>query len=212
MSKTKRRIPAGTAKGQATAGRRVRGAARTRAARRARLRTGLVVAAALATVGAVLGVAVRSSAVRVAGTSTSVTSWRLPTLNGNGRIALASYRGKPVVVNFFASWCSACAYELPGFSTVSTELKGKVTFIGVDSLETGDKNYMPRTYHLTWWPLARDVGGANDSGLHDALGGGNSMPLTAFYSPSGKLLYVDRSAESQSELVARIAQLYGIQA
>jgi thiol-disulfide isomerase/thioredoxin len=114
------------------------------------------------------------------------------------------------VVNFFASWCTACDFELPGFAEVSAKLKGEVAFVGVDSLETGDPNYMPVRHHITWWPLARDVGGANGSGLHDALGGGSSMPVTVFYDADGRLLCVERSALPEDALKQELARLYGI--
>lgn len=55
------------------------------------------------------------------------------------------------------------------------------------------------------------MGGAHGSGLHDALGGGNSMPLTAFYDANGKLLAVERSAlVGQSALHNKIKQLYAV--
>ena len=120
------------------------------------------------------------------------------------------FRGKPTVVNFFASWCTACDDELPGFARLSTALRGKVNFVGVDSLETGDRLFMPRRHHITWWPLARDVGGAQGSGLHDALGGGSAMPLTAFYDAQGRLVEVNRAALPEDALRAKLRALYDL--
>jgi thiol-disulfide isomerase/thioredoxin len=142
------------------------------------------------------------------GTSTSPTAFVLPKLDGSGQIRLSDFRGKPLVVNFFASWCSACNFELPGFAQASLDLAGQVTFVGVDSLETGDPTSMTERHHITWWPLARDVGGAHDSGLHDALGGGSSMPITAFYDADGHVLKVQIGAQAEDELRATITQLY----
>jgi cytochrome c biogenesis protein CcmG/thiol:disulfide interchange protein DsbE len=147
-----------------------------------------------------------------AGAVTNPAAFSLPTLNGNGWVRLARYRGKPVAVNFFASWCTACQAELPGFKQEADALKGKVTFIGVDSLETGDKNFLPNLFHLagSFAALARDVG-PDGNGLHAALGGGNTMPLTAFYGADGKLLDVERGAlVPAGALQAKIAQLFGI--
>lgn len=181
---------------------------RRRPARRAGLRTAAVVAVCLAVLAGIGFAAFRPSGSQ-AGTTTP-QAFDLPRLDGDGRVALAAFSGTPVVVNFFASWCSACDAELPGFAKVSDELRGKVTFVGVNSLETGDRTLMPRRHGITWWPLARDIGGSNGSGLHDALGGGNSMPLTAFYTPDGRLLGVDRGALPEQALRQRISQLYGI--
>ena len=69
------------------------------------------------------------------GSSTNPVRFDLPALDRKGRVTLTEFRGKPVVVNFFASWCTACVFELPGFAKVSEELKGDVTFVGVNALE-----------------------------------------------------------------------------
>jgi len=141
---------------------------------------------------------------------TTPTAFDLPALTNSGRVRLADFRGRPVVVNFYASWCSACDFELPGFARVSRQLEGKVTFVGVNALETGDPLSMPKRHGIEWWPLASDIGGANHSGLHDALGGGTGMPVTAFYDADGKVLAVERQALPESSLRAELQRLYGL--
>lgn len=145
------------------------------------------------------------------GTSTQPSSWELPKLSGAGTVKLADLRGHPVVLDFFASWCTACRGELPGMAALSRVLRGRVTFAGIDSQETGDGLAMAHQYGVDAWPLARDVGGAQASGLHDALGA-RGMPLTAFYDSSGKLVTVVLGAISEDDLRARVHSLYGISA
>jgi thiol-disulfide isomerase/thioredoxin len=43
-----------------------------------------------------------------------------------------SLKGKPIVLNFWASWCPPCIKELPVFDEVSQELEGEVIFVMVD--------------------------------------------------------------------------------
>ena len=141
--------------------------------------------------------------------STNPTNFVLPGISGPGDVRLASFRGRPTVVTFFASWCTACQGELPGFAAVSRALVGKVTFVGVNSFETGDGMAMARQYGIAWWPLARDVDGAEASGLHDALGG-IGMPVTAFYSSRGKLLGVAPGALGEAALTMKLHQYFGV--
>jgi len=133
----------------------------------------------------------------------------LPAVEGDARVRLADFKGNPVVVNFFASWCTACDFELPGFARVSDELRGQVSFVGVAALETGDPMTMPERHGITWWPLARDIGSRGND-LHAALGG-RGMPITAYYDDTGNLLDVDTGAIDEATLRERITSLYQIE-
>ncbi len=175
---------------------------------RRQLRVGGVIALGVAVVVAVALLAVTGGGGGGPGV-TKPASFDLPALTGSSRVRLADFHGRPVVVNFFASWCSSCEFELPAFAKVSGELKDKVTFVGVNSLETGDPLYLPKRHGIEWWPLASDIGGANHSGLHDALGGGTGMPVTAFYDGDGKLLAVEKAALPESSLRDELHRLYG---
>ena len=179
-----------------------------KAQRRRRLTVWAVSLTGVAVVALVSVLAVSSSSSDDPG-STEPEAFDLPALEGEDRIRLADFTGQPVVVNFFASWCTACDAELPGFAAISRELEGEVTFVGVNALETGDPLFMPERHDITWWPLARDTGGRQGSGLHQALGG-RGMPITAFYDDEGTLLHVDGGALPEPALVDRIQQLYGL--
>jgi cytochrome c biogenesis protein CcmG/thiol:disulfide interchange protein DsbE len=49
---------------------------------------------------------------------------------------LSDFRGKAVVVNFYASWCGPCRQELPDFEAVSRDLAAEVAFIAVNVQES----------------------------------------------------------------------------
>lgn len=53
--------------------------------------------------------------------------------NQDGQIVkLSDYFGSPIVVNFWATWCSPCKSELPAFEELSKEYDGKVKFMMVN--------------------------------------------------------------------------------
>ena len=63
-------------------------------------------------------------------------AFSIPRLGGGPPVTLAAFRGKPVVVNFFASWCTDCRAELKAFGTVSSQVSSKVSFVGVDTADS----------------------------------------------------------------------------
>lgn len=141
-------------------------------------------------------------------TSFEPTSWSLPRLNGPGQVTLAQFGGRPLVLDFFASWCTSCNEELPVFASTASALQGRVAFAGVDSEETGDGLAFARQTGVGGWVLARDVGGRELSGLRDALEATPGMPVTAFYGADGALLHVQLGALTVDQLRSQLSSLY----
>lgn len=54
----------------------------------------------------------------------------LPDLAGR-TVDLASFRGKPVLVDFWATWCDTCVEEMPAIEALSRRSGGKFNVIGV---------------------------------------------------------------------------------
>jgi cytochrome c biogenesis protein CcmG/thiol:disulfide interchange protein DsbE len=69
---------------------------------------------------------------------TTAPAFSLPALGGGDAVSLASFRGTPVIVNFFASWCPNCRGELEAMATTARRSAGHVAVIGVDSNESSD--------------------------------------------------------------------------
>jgi cytochrome c biogenesis protein CcmG/thiol:disulfide interchange protein DsbE len=137
----------------------------------------------------------------------------LPALEGTGRVRLGDFKGTPVVVNFFASWCEPCKKELPEFTAAARQLAGKVAFVGVNSKEITFPAgiALARSMGLAeaGIALARDVGPGNTA-LHDRYEVRNAMPITAFYDKDGNLKYVVPGQLTKEKLSERLREFYGV--
>ena len=119
----------------------------------------------------------------------------------------ADFEGTPTVVNFFASWCTACDEELPDFRVTANALEGEVDFIFVNSNETGDWSPMAERNEIFGFPLAKDIQGISRNGLYRDLGGTGGMPITAFYDANGNLVQTALTAFNSDTLNAQLASL-----
>ncbi len=50
-------------------------------------------------------------------------------------VSLKAFKGKPILLNFWASWCGACRYEMPYFQTIFTE-KTEVILLTINIKES----------------------------------------------------------------------------
>jgi cytochrome c biogenesis protein CcmG, thiol:disulfide interchange protein DsbE len=88
-------------------------------------------------------------------------SLTLPHLAGPGESSLDDYRGRVVVLNFWASWCAPCRDEAPLLQRWHRRIAPRGgTVLGVDALDaTDDAREFVRRFGITY-PNVRDVSGA----------------------------------------------------
>jgi cytochrome c biogenesis protein CcmG, thiol:disulfide interchange protein DsbE len=101
------------------------------------------------------------------------------------RARLASLRGKPVVVNQWASWCGPCRFEFPFFQRLAKRYAGRVAFLGVDSQDSrSDAEAFLKKFPVPY-PHFYD----EDASVARVFRGGRAWPTTAFYGADGTLAY-----------------------
>ena len=138
-------------------------------------------------VGAVVAAVLLTSG----GTSTSATragrdapDFNLPNLqDGKGSINLASYKGTPVLVNFWATWCTPCVQEMPLLEAAHKKWGSKVQFIGIDRQDyKPDAVTFAAKAHVSY-PLASDPNATLD-GAYRLRG----MPTSVFIDRNGHIV------------------------
>jgi thiol-disulfide isomerase/thioredoxin len=142
----------------------------------------------------------------LAGSNFTETAWDLPELNGEGRVAIADFRGKPTVAAFFAEWCEVCAREIPLLAAFSDEVGDQINFVGVDMMDRGGG----LDEAVAWgaasrWPLARDVGNGNGSTLASGTFGARGSPLNVLYDPEGNIVLVRNGGITPDEILQAFA-------
>jgi cytochrome oxidase Cu insertion factor (SCO1/SenC/PrrC family)/thiol-disulfide isomerase/thioredoxin len=110
-----------------------------------------------------------------------------PLLAGVDAAALrARLKGRPAVVNAWASWCDPCRGEFPILAAVAAAYRGRVAFAGLD---VSDKPGAARGFlktHPLGYPSYSDDGG----GLARSLAPLQGLPTTYFLDARGRLTYV----------------------
>ena len=121
-----------------------------------------------------------------------------------GEATFAQYRGKPVVVNVWASWCAPCLQEMPAIEEVHGELGDQITFVGINSRDDrGEaKSVAARTgvtYDLLFDPKAGFVA---DTGVL-------AFPTTLFVDAEGRIVSSKAGPIDADGLRSRLAEAFG---
>lgn len=164
---------------------------------------------ALALVAAACSSGTSHDAVDAPATSAPISGDPVPTREFqtfSGEAAtLADYTGKPVVLNFWASWCPSCVAEMSAaFRPVAADLGSEITFIGMNIQD--DRALATELLESTGveWVSAEDA----DGELYIDLGG-IAMPFTVYISADGQVVEKHNGPLTEGQLRDQIASTFG---
>ena len=148
-----------------------------------------------AAVAAAMSVAVSLALWTIAADAEALETWtegpppslRLKTLEGN-ELTLASFRGRTVIVNFWATWCGPCLAEMPSLQRLRDRLAPEGVEVIAVNLKESTVQIAPFVERLgITFPVVRDVTGTVSSAWHV-----NVFPTSFVIGPDQRIAMVVR--------------------
>jgi len=101
--------------------------------------------------------------------------------SGPARVRLAGLRGRPLVLNMWATWCAYCRAEMPLLAAASRRAGGRVTFLGLDA---EDDTASGRDFAAAAGVPYNSV--VDGDGVTKGALRWSGLPVTVFYTPGGR--------------------------
>ncbi|MDD1649689.1 MAG: TlpA family protein disulfide reductase [Methylococcaceae bacterium] len=120
--------------------------------------------------------------------------------------ALAEWRGKVVVLNFWATWCPPCREEMPAFVALQQELGYKgLQFVGVAIDDPGEvRSYLAK--HPVNYPIL--VGDAGVPAWADSLGNQlSALPFSVVFDRDGRKVHAQTGLFRRAEVLDKVGPL-----
>ena len=126
--------------------------------------------------------------------------------DGEGNpVALFSYMGKPMVLNFWASWCGPCQMEMPHFEKAYQDMGEEIQFLmvnmtgGRESLKSA-KNFLEKTGYTFPVLFDLDLDAAYTYGAY-------TLPMTVFVDADGNVQDLAIGAIDEATLLSKIDKI-----
>jgi cytochrome c biogenesis protein CcmG/thiol:disulfide interchange protein DsbE len=110
-------------------------------------------------------------------------------------VDLAALRGKPALVDFFASWCGPCAEEAPTLRRLAAAVAGEANVVAVDWDDAGGPARAFVRRHGWTFPVLADTSGA--AGESYGLVG---LPTSFVLDPHGRIVATFQGPQSEARL------------
>lgn len=129
--------------------------------------------------------------------------------DGN-QVSLSDFYGKPIVVNFWATWCGPCKSELPAFDNAYAAYQDEITFLmvnmtdGFSETEEGTKRFVEENGYS--FPVYFDTSQEAYRAYRVT-----AIPMTLFIDADGKLISSELGAMTESTFTGYLKEYYGVE-
>lgn len=108
----------------------------------------------------------------------------MPDASGR-QVEMKQWQGKPLVLNFWATWCAPCVEEMPELNALQTELQSDIQILGIGIDKPANISAFSEKYKIAY-PLY--VAGLEGTELSRQLGNqAGGLPFTVLVDASGKV-------------------------
>lgn len=145
-------------------------------------------------------------AVEMVKAGTVAPDFRMATVGGD-TLSLSQYRGKYVVIDFWASWCPDCRKDIPNVQRMYSEYHAKgVEFIGI-SMDTNKESWSNAiAKYAIAYPQASELVKFHDTKIA-ALYGIKWIPSLVLVDPQGKVVLSTVLSEKMEKKLAEIIKM-----
>ncbi len=113
----------------------------------------------------------------------TASDFTLPALDGK-KVSLSQFKGKVVLLNFWATWCGPCKAEIPGFVELQAQYKNDLVILGLSVDDPADKAKAFADQYKVNYPMVLGLG--HDE-IQDAYGPIYGIPASFLISRDGKV-------------------------
>jgi thiol-disulfide isomerase/thioredoxin len=145
------------------------------------------------------------------GSAASDTSRKVVKIDEKQFFELLKPQGRPILINFWATWCVPCREEFPDLVKIDSEFRGKIDFITIsldfeEELETSVPEFLAemKATMPTYLLITPDETAAIAAVSKDWGGG---LPYTILLNPDGEITYSHQGVVKHSTLQAEINKL-----
>ena len=125
----------------------------------------------------------------------------------NGKdVRLAEYRGRPLLINFWATWCGPCKVEIPALAELSEKYKDRdLTVLGISVDDTADDLRKFTSDHRMPYPILMALGHDDLLEAYDAQLG---VPISVFVKPDGTIVTKQAGGQTKAWFEAHVKALF----